>query len=202
MATLLRQGNLGTYWGSEYNSSRSLTASQQRMNADYIYRYFTSKGWTVNAIAGILGNMQSESAINPGRWQSNNVGNMSGGYGLVQWTPATKYINWVGLLDDPSTMDNNLARITYELEHNLQWISTSSYPLSFQEFTQSYDSAYNLGMAFVTNYERPAHISTQRGVNAEKWYQYLMGIVPVEISSKRKGFRWVLYANKLRERNN
>lgn len=197
MATLLRQGELGNYWGSEYNSSRTLTRAQQKINAKYIYNYFTAKGWTVNAIAGILGNMQSESAINPGRWQSDNVGNTSGGYGLVQWTPATKYINWVGLLKDPSTMDHNLARIIYELENNLQWIATEKYPMSFEEFTKSSDLPYNLGMAFVTNYERPAYISNQRGINAVKWYDYLMEFAPV-IEMKHRKFKWVLYSNKLR----
>lgn len=38
--------------------------------------------------------MQSESGIIADRWESDRVGNMNGGYGLVQWTPATKYIDW------------------------------------------------------------------------------------------------------------
>lgn len=42
----------------------------------------------------MLGNMETESTINPGIWQSLNSGNASGGFGLTQWTPATKYINW------------------------------------------------------------------------------------------------------------
>lgn len=200
MATFQRTGEFGLYYGSEFNSSVPLSTNQQKLNARYIYNYLSSKGWTINAIAGILGNMQSESAINPGRWQSDNVGNTSAGYGLVQWTPATKYLNWLPSGSDASTMDNNLSRIIYELEHGIQWISTSAYPMSFREFTQSYDSAYNLGMAFVTNYERPASISTQRGRNATNWYNYLIGIYPSYTFEKKK-FKWVLYADKIRKRN-
>lgn len=74
--------------------------------------------------------------------------------GLVQWTPYTKYTNWVQ--GDPSTMDNNLSRIIYEVQNNLQWIPTSQYNYSFSDFTHSTDTPYNLAMAFIVNYERPA----------------------------------------------
>lgn len=50
-----------------------LTESQMRGNAIEVYNYFTEKGWTLNAIAGILGNMEKESNINPGLWQSLKV---------------------------------------------------------------------------------------------------------------------------------
>lgn len=75
--------------------------------------------------------------------------------GLTQWTPYTKYTNWI-LPQDPSTMDNNLSRILYEVSNNLQWIATTSYNYSFSDFTQSTDTPYNLAMAFLANYERPA----------------------------------------------
>ena len=32
-------------------------------NAKYIYNFFRAKGWTVQAICGMLGNMQGESGI-------------------------------------------------------------------------------------------------------------------------------------------
>lgn len=53
-------------------------------------------------------------------------------------------------------MDNNLSRILYEIQNNLQWIATSQYNYSFSEFTQSTDTPYNLALAFLANYERPA----------------------------------------------
>ena len=61
--------------------------------------------------------MQSESSINPGRWESDRVGGNpdAHGYGLVQWTPYTKYTNWVS--GDPSTMDNNISIKEYNYEY-------------------------------------------------------------------------------------
>ena len=53
-------------------------------------------------------------------------------------------------------MDNNLSRIIYEVQNNLQWIPTSQYNYSFSDFTHSTDTPYNLAMAFIVNYERPA----------------------------------------------
>lgn len=74
--------------------------------------------------------MQSESAINPGRWQSDIVmpqDSTYAGYGLVQWTPYTKYTNWIVNqgFSDPSEMDANIFRILYEVANDLQWIATT-----------------------------------------------------------------------------
>ena len=60
-----RTGTYGTYWGNTYNSSNTLTMSQMEINATYIWSALSYQGWTLNAVAGMLGNMQSESAINP-----------------------------------------------------------------------------------------------------------------------------------------
>ena len=111
--------------------------------------------------------------------------------GLVQWTPYTKYTEWV--TGDPSTMDNNLSRIIYELENNLQWIATSSYNYSFKEFSQSEDTPYNLALAFLANYERPANPNQPiRGTQAEFWYEFLGGIIPF---SKKKN-KWMMTRSK------
>ena len=47
-------------------SNAYLSQSQMTDNAQYIADYLINKGWTRNAIAGILGNMQRESTLNPG----------------------------------------------------------------------------------------------------------------------------------------
>lgn len=60
-----RTGQYGTYWGNTYDSSNALTMQQMEINAIYIWAYLQNEGWTLNAVAGILGNMQSESSINP-----------------------------------------------------------------------------------------------------------------------------------------
>ena len=65
MALIQRTGKYGTYWGNTYDSSQSLTLEQEKINATYIWNALQAQGWTLNAVAGMLGNMQSESAINP-----------------------------------------------------------------------------------------------------------------------------------------
>lgn len=200
MATA-RTGMYGTYYGSTFNSSETLTQSEMEVNAVYAYSFFIAHGWSLNAIAGILGNMQAESSINPGRWQGDNVGNYSGGYGLVQWTPATNYTDWCSSYGaiDPSDMDNNLSRIMYELDEGLQWIPTSTYPMSFKEFTTSSLLPSELASVFLKNYERAGvEVEETRRNNANNWYTFLGGVLPndpvePDNKKKKKGFNWVLF---------
>lgn len=161
-------------WNPE---SRPLTMSEMTDNANYILDYLTLKGWSKSAICGMLGNMQSESSINPARWQSDIVGNTSSGLGLVQWTPATKYLDWCTSNSlDYREMDSGLKRILYEVVNNLQWISTSSFPISFSEFTTSSDTPENLAHAFISNYERPADPDQPaRQTQARYWFDNLTG---------------------------
>lgn len=154
-----------------------LSESKMKDNAQYILDYFLDKGWTKNAICGMLGNMQRESTINPGIWQNLDEGNTSLGFGLVQWTPSTKYFNWCDERNLPyDEMDSNLARIEWELENNVQYISTDAYPESFEEFTQSEESPEYLASVFLHNYER-AGVSAEeeRRTNARKWFDTLEG---------------------------
>ena len=156
-------------------SNAYLTQAQMQLNARYIYQYFSTRGWTLNAIAGMLGNMQRESGINAGIWQNLNSGNMTGGFGLVQWTPATNLIEWANANGYTYTdIDCQLARIEYELANGLQYYKTDNYPLTFSEFTKSTQSPEYLASAFLYNYER-AGVSAEeeRKENARYWYDYL-----------------------------
>jgi len=162
--------------GTIYCSNSYLTQSQMAVNAQYILNYLRGKGWTKNAICGMLGNMQTESTINPGIWQSLKENNMSGGFGLVQWTPATNYINWAQSNKLPvADMDSELKRILYEVSAGLQFYATSKYNMSFTQFTCSTESAYYLACVFLHNYERPANASQDqtRGNQATYWYNTL-----------------------------
>lgn len=146
-------------------------------NAQYILDFFMGKGWTKNAVCGMLGNMQSESGINFGIYESLDSSSSTNGFGLVQWTPNTNYFNWAnanGYSGDHVNGETN--RILWEVANNQQWIPTSTYPMSFTEFTQSTDTAYNLAMAFIANYERPANPDQPiRGTQADTWYNTLTG---------------------------
>lgn len=174
------------------SGNRYLTESEMQTNAKYIYWYLSARGWSAPAIAALLGNMEAESTINPGIWEGLDEGDTAQGFGLVQWTPATKYLNWCEENDlEPSEMDSALKRIEYELANGLQYIETNAYPLSFAEFKVSTKSAYYLGMAFVTNYERPREITEARGKNAEKWYAFLLSLPPM-VGYKKKALPLLL----------
>lgn len=209
MAIYEREGFKGAYYGSMFNSSEPLSLNQMQVNARYIFKYFSEMGITTNAICGMLGNMQVESTLNPGRWQNDDVDNRNLGYGLVQWTPASKYINWVREYDsvaDPSTMDHNLDRIMYEVQKGLQYIKTSDYPLSFDEFMLSGKSPGYLAKAFLYNYERAGVEAVNKRVEyANYWYEFLTGsqppLDPDEPSNntkKKKGFNFVLFGKRRR----
>lgn len=154
--------------------NRFLSMEEMKVNAGYITPRLQAQGWTDNAIAGVLGNMQTESTINPEIWESLDYGNIDRGYGLVQWTPATKYINWANDEGIPyQHMDSQLARILYEVDNNIQWINPNK---TFLQFTRSTDSPYNLAVDFLYSYERPKTPDPEnRGMQGNFWFEYITG---------------------------
>ncbi len=156
--------------------NRYLSQEEMTTNAKYIWAYLGGRGWSKNAVAGMLGNMQTESSINPGIWEGLNAGT-GPGYGLVQWTPYTKYTEWCAERSlDPSHMDSALQRIEYELENGLQYYPTDSYPETFAQFKTSTKTPTYLAMVFLANYERPKDPDQPaRGTQAEAWYKVLDG---------------------------
>lgn len=162
------------------NKNNYLTMDEMKTNATYIAQYLLNKGWTLESICATLGNMQSESNINPGLWESLDSGNTARGFGLVQWTPASKLIEWCNQNDRLYTdIDAQLERIIYELENNIQWITTDKYPMTFKEYVSSDESVETLANVFMYNYERPASLNQPvRGTQARYWWDYLSEIDP------------------------
>lgn len=162
------------------SGNRYLTEAEKQRNAIVIYQFFKERGWTLNAIAGMLGNMEQESTINPGVWQDLKSGNLNGGVGLVQWTPARNYINWAnanGL--SPLTMSTQLNRIMYEYTNGEQWILTPEYPISFVEYSHMMESPDFMASVFLHNYERAGvSAEAQRQEYAFKWYEFLSQYEP------------------------
>lgn len=156
------------------SNNQYLTIDEMKVNVDYITPRMLGYGWTLNAIAGMYGNMQTESTINPGLWENRDIGNMTKGYGLVQWTPASKYINWaISMGFQQGHPDSQVSRIAYEADNNIQWIHPS---MRFIDFLKSNDTPYNLAMLFLKHYERPLNPDQpQRGTQANFWYEYISG---------------------------
>lgn len=157
------------------SSNNYLTVSQMENNAQLVWNFFKGYGWTKNAVAALLGNMQGESNINPGLWESRDEGNMNCGYGLVQWTPANKVIDW---LESNGYAINSgfgqCARIIYELENHIQYYATNAFNFSFYDFAHSTQTPEYLAKAFIYNYERPYNYDQpQRETYARNWYNYI-----------------------------
>lgn len=82
-------------WYAKISGGWSTEDNEAQQNMFMISEYLQTQGWSMVAIAGLLGNIGSESGFNPWRWQSDSV-NYNNGYGLVQFTPATYYIGGRG----------------------------------------------------------------------------------------------------------
>lgn len=170
-------------------SNAYLGLADMQNNAKIIWANFKAKGYTLNATAAMLGNMQTESTINPGIWENLTV-DYTKGYGLTQWTPATKYINWAG--DNWENPDRELARITWEINNNEQWFRNPNAPIvdppmTFMVFAHSTETPELLANYFLWYYEHPTNINQPaRATQARYWYDYLENIVPVSLPKKSK----------------
>lgn len=189
---------------ADYTSGNfPLNSEQMHQNALYIAKTLSTTSfygipkWSLNAIAGLLGNTQSESRHNPGAWQDYTAPEAGDdpskkGYGLVQWTPYTKYFEWAAAGNiSPSSMDTALQRLNYEAANHIQYYPTSAYPDTFLEFIESTKAPDYLGRAFLYNYERPLEPDpVTRGKQALYWFEYISGH---KFKGKKK---WMYYLKR------
>lgn len=145
-------------------------------NAEFIYDFFINDGWSSQAIAGMIGNMETESHLYADIWQGGTEpGTGEGpGYGLVQWDPATKLTDWAAQNNmDPADIETQCERIKYEFDNEIQF-TPSYYPMTASEYKVSTESPSYLADVFLKNYEAPADIDQPiRGEQAEYWHDYL-----------------------------
>lgn len=97
-------------------------------NAEKVYNYFVGKGYQPFQAAGILGNMMAESSVEPMRLQgtgpgvetpADQVGDRVTGWGLVQWTPGSKFINpTIAEGKDPNDLGVQVEFLWNQLEGN------------------------------------------------------------------------------------
>lgn len=157
-------------WVNEYQTW--LTEAQSLQNAQMVVNFLSGKDWSKEAIAALIGNMRHESSINPNMYEYGYNWGDDRGFGLVQWTPRSKFWDW-GLGKGYSETqlrsgDSQLARIDYEVDNNIQYIPNghsarygyeSKYDFSFADFRQNTQglTVNQLTEAFMWNYEGPAY---------------------------------------------
>lgn len=208
-------------WHAKAKGAYAEASSEAMDNALEIYGILAARGWTINAICGLLGNMGHESGYNPWRWQSDRLGASTGspwtnkGYGLVQFTPASKYINNAlgisgygpNFSDKTGLATDGYAQIIF-VDENADYYATSSYPLSYAEFKASTENPAYLASAWLYNYERPADpgaTEQARQTSANFWYQALSGEPvppdpgppPVVVGSSRRLPLWMYSTKRL-----
>ncbi len=185
----------------EPTESRPLTQEEMEQNAVMCWSYFQSSGWTLEAVAGLLGNAQAESTINPTRWQSDIPGEAGGGgYGILQWTPWTILIEYSNAIaGNWQTGATQVRVVDYELNNGYGYYPTINYPLSANDYRKSTQTPEYLAYAWLYNFERPADLNQPiRQTYAREWYNYLSGVTPpvppTPTSKKRKpDFPWFLF---------
>lgn len=162
-------------WSNDATTSNS----NQIDNATEMWNFFRYNGYSEQAISAIIGNAQYESTLNPAQWEYGGyVGNMSQGYGLFQWTPATRYIN---------TFCGTYGYDRKEGHYQCAWVQTQTIggldgnqwsgvvpPYAWGTFKTSQESPSNLAYAFCRNWERGGW-NNLRATNAEYWYSYFTG---------------------------
>lgn len=176
-----------------FYANNYLPAEQTEHNAKLVTQFLLKHFWSKNAIAAVLGNMRGESGINPGIWE--NLQPFAGGYGLVQWTPYTKYSEWAianGYSNWNGNGDAQMERIIYESKNGLQWIANR--PMSFENFTKSDESIEYLTEVWLYNYERPADPAgtLQTRIN------YALGLYDSIVKDAVNVLLLILMANKRR----
>lgn len=148
-----------------------LSESDSLKNAQQVVNYYYKEGsdWTKESICGMLGNMRHESSLNPNMYEYGYTLAQDRGFGLVQWTPRSKYWNWAvkqGL--NPDKAESQLARIDFEVGNNIQYIANghqlrygkgTKYNFSFVSFRKNTESlsVSQLTEAFMWNYEGPSY---------------------------------------------
>lgn len=199
----------------EFNTSYRTQYEKQQHNAKYFTRYLLSKGWTLNAICGALGNWQVEATMNTNDPQyitnypslSASTGEVfsEGGFGLAQWTPVRNKIGWYaqqkGLTFDrtdtnpPSSFEFQMEYHEFECTYGLKGDSSKktwypekpAYYLPWEEYKKSTKTPEELAEIYYWSYERSsAWDSTTRPRYARTWFDYLQGISPLPSKSKSK----------------
>ncbi|EGS1175888.1 peptidoglycan DD-metalloendopeptidase family protein [Enterococcus faecalis] len=167
--------------GNDGDVPPELTTEKEK-NAWAVWQFLKSKGYSEQAAAGILGNMDQESGIMP----DIDEGGGGPGYGLVQWTSpiagesgrayVQRLLAQAGISGDYRNITTQLKLLDWHM-HNGQYIPSAAYPYSVTEFKALIDIG-TATMAFEANFERPAVTHPERIPLAQYWYDLLHNLKP------------------------
>lgn len=152
-------------------------------NPKRAFQYFLSVGYKAEWAAGIVGNMVAESGVEPQRLQGTPGGTVtpasqavgsSLGWGLVQWTPAGKYINAVGV-DKADDFAVQLDFVYQQLEGQGPLKETAA-GKDLKTTTTPEDAAASFMLKFERPKDQSAPAVAKRGELARSVYDQYQGV--------------------------
>lgn len=144
-------------------------------NAKEVYDSLILHGFTHEAAIGVLANMEHESYINPGQQEHGYGGSTERGYGLVQWTPGTKVIDFAESTG-ANWYDGVMQMDFFYINVPESWSESKYYQISYDEFKDLTD-IYTATRAFFYNFERGTYTSDMDNY-AKYWNDYFGGVTP------------------------
>ena len=186
-----------------YTSSDSLlTQDQVEHNAIGLFRMLYRLGFTNAPICAMLGNIQAESGMNPGRLQGSSADpipdnttmmSFTAGAGIVQWTPAnTTLVPFAISLNRLwYSMNTQYLRLKDEYENNYEFVGVTvngvyynwavfhDYPPDPNDPMQTVN---DLAEAFLRGYLRPSNPDAtlaNRQFLSRLWYNQLKDFRPM-----------------------
>lgn len=192
--------NITQYNGYWMASDQYLPVGEKRdSNALLIYDYLSNLGWTAQAIAGILGNMDVESSMNPALIEGRGYHTLPDnntvlaittqtGVGLVQWTgttptpPAGQKLASFAIRYNKNWYDGELQcfRLEREKDENLQFEQRTidGTTWNWNTYTSSTEPPDYLAAIWQTCYERGG-TDTQTRKEKAKYYYRLINQIPL-----------------------
>jgi hypothetical protein len=183
--------NVEQYNGYWIASDQYLNQQHRDENAKLIWDYLTNLGWTPQSVAGILGNMDVESTMNPalieGRGYSALPDNNTvlaittqTGVGLVQWTgttptnPPGQKLASFAIRYNKNWYDGELQcfRLEREYDTDIQFDHGTVDGVSYdwQVYTTSTETPEQLAKVWQTLYERGGTDTQTRQQKARYYY--------------------------------
>lgn len=183
------------YWIA---SDQYLNQQHRDENAKLIWAYLTGLGWSETAVAGILGNMDVESSMNPALIEGRGYHTLPDnntvlaittqtGVGLVQWTgttntpPAGQKLASFAIRYNKNWYDGELQcfRLERECDEDLQFDHGTVDGVSYdwQVYISSTETPEQLAKVWQTLYERGGSDTQTRQQKARYYYRLCKGSI-------------------------
>ena len=193
---------------SDTASGVQLTDDQKENNATIFAQNMSGYGWLLEAICGALGNMETESSLNPGACEIDRgipSGGIlyGGGLGVIQWTDYPAYtatkphpLLWASQHEGKTWYDGDFQSWLLTQAENLEitscglsegarwgWQESSSYPsISFNEYQKLQVTPEECAEYFFFCMEWHSFPDDGtlplRKERARKWYDFFGGVLP------------------------